>query len=224
MPLETPVTDARALKSALMSKYGFDPKYVLELYDREATREGIIKNLEYLTKAVRPEDNLLIFFAGHGKYDRVLQRGYWIPTDAEVGSTANYLANTDIQAFISAIGSRATLVVSDACFSGTIFRDSPPKPKTERYFTEVSKLKARQALISGGNEPVMDAGVSNDHSIFAYYLLDRLRSNQDPYLTVSSLFERIKLPVSNSSQQTPQCMPIFSAGDEGGEFVFVRRK
>jgi len=223
-PLQTPVRDAKAIRSVLIGKYGFDPKYLLELFDGEATREGVIKNLEYLAKAVRPEDNLLVYFAGHGKYDKVLNRGYWIPAEAEVGSAAHYLANSDLQAFIAAIQSRATLIVSDACFSGTLFRDTRPRAKTDRYFFEVSKLRARQALISGGNEPVLDSGLSSEHSVFAYYLIDRLNSNLDTYLAASTLFERIKVPIANGSQQTPQCKPIYNSGDEGGEFVFVRRK
>jgi hypothetical protein len=222
--LGTPVSDARELKDVLMSRYGFESRYLVELYDGDATRSEVIKNLEYLARVVRPEDNVVIYFGGHGMYDRILSRGYWIPANAEMGSSSDYLPNTELYAFIAAINSRATLVISDACFSGALFRGKPQEPQNERYFLEVSKLKARQALISGGNEPVTDTGISSEHSVFAYYLIDRLRANQDRYLTASTLFERIKVPISNSSLQTPQCKPISNTGDEGGEFVFVRRR
>ena len=111
-------------------------------------------------------------------------------------------------------------------FRGQSFAEPTKFPlyQNERYIGQVSKLKARQAIISGGNEPVMDSGISGKHSIFAHYLVDRLKQNQDRYLTVSSLFERIKVPITNSSQQTPQCRPIHNTGDEGGEFVFVKRR
>jgi len=226
-PLENASTDAQSVRSILIENYGFYPSQVIELYDKEATRANIIKKLEYLARTVRPEDNLMIYYAGHGTFDNLLQRGYWIPVDADIGSSAQYLPNTDLQVFLAAIRSRATLVVSDACFSGTVFREGPstfPLYQDERYFRQVSKLKARQAIVSGGNEPVMDTGISNQHSVFAYYFLDRLKQNQDKYLTVSTLFERIKIPITNSSQQTPQCKQIHNTGDEGGEFVFVKKR
>ena len=225
--LENAASDAQATRQILVEKYGFYPSEIIELYDRQATRSNIIRKLEYLARTVKPEDNLLIYYAGHGTFENLLSRGYWIPVDAEIGSTAHYLPNTDLQVFLAAIKSRATLVVSDACFSGTVFREGPTNfalHQDEEYIRKVSKLKARQAIVSGGNEPVMDTGVSSRHSVFAYYLLDRLRENQNRYLTVSSLFERIKIPITNSSQQTPQCKPIHNTGDEGGEFVFVKQR
>ncbi len=201
--LQTPVYDATAVRDLLVRKYGFEPRYVLELYDAKGTRAEMIKGFEYLAQVVRPEDNVLIYYGGHGRFDKIMNRGYWVPVNAELHSTAEYLANTELHAFVAAIKSRATLVISDACFSGTLFRGDED-PAAERYFREVAKLKARQALISGGNEPVLDSGLSSNHSIFAHYLLNRLSNNQDKYLTASELFERIKLPISNSSLQTPQ--------------------
>jgi hypothetical protein len=222
--LGTPVRDAKTLRDVLLRRYGFETRYLVELFDSDATRASVIRSLEYLARVVRPEDNVVMYFGGHGWYDPVLGRGYWIPVNADLETSSDFLPNTEILAFLSAINSRATLVISDACFSGTLFRAKPQEAQNDRYFLEVSKLKARQALISGGNEPVMDSGISSEHSVFAYYLLDRLRTNQDRYLTAGTLFERIKVPISNSSLQTPQCKPISNTGDEGGEFVFVRRR
>lgn len=219
--LQTPVHDARTVRDLLVRRYGFDRKYMVELFDQDGTRANIIKGFESLAELVRPEDNLLVYYGGHGRFDKTMNRGYWIPVNAEEKSTAEYLSNTELHALVSAIQSRATLVISDACFSGTLFR-GPDDVSTERYFREVAKLKARQALISGGDEPVLDAGLSSDHSVFAHHLIRQLEVNQDKYLTANTLFERIKLPVSNSSRQTPQCRPIPDTGDEGGQFVFVR--
>jgi hypothetical protein len=222
--LQTPVADAKEVKRVLMNRYGFESRYVIELYDGNATRSEIIRNLEYLARVVRPEDNLLIYYGGHGFHDKLLNRGYWIPVNAEPESSSDYLPNTELYAFIAAIRSRATLVISDACFSGVLFRGGFQEAQNERYILEVSKLKARQVLISGGNEPVMDSGISSEHSVFAYYLIDRLKTNQARYMTAGSLFEDIKVPVSNNSLQTPQCKPISNTGDEGGQYVFVRRR
>jgi len=221
--LKTPVNDAKDFRSVLMNKYGFENRYLVELYDGDATRAGIIKGFEHLAKNVRPEDNVVIYYGGHGRFDRKTNRGYWIPANAELQSTAEYLSNTELHSLIAAIDSRATLVISDACFSGALFRGGE-ESTIPRGIMEAARLKARQALVSGGDEPVTDAGLSSEHSIFAHFLLHRLEANEVRYLTANALFEEIMLPVSNSSRQTPQCRPIPNSGDEGGQFVFVRHR
>ncbi len=225
-PLRNSVHDSKAVRDILIEHYMFDRDYVMELYDEQATRENIIKRFEELAEKVEANDNVLIYYAGHGEHNQTFQQGYWIPVDADKQSTAQYLPNTDLQTFLGAIKSRSILVISDACFSGTLFPGGAKSlsfETTHRFSQEVAKLKARQALISGGNGPVMDGGVFLDqHSIFAHYLIDRLTKNTDKYLTASTLYERLKDRVSNKSFQTPECNAIQNTGDEGGEYLFVR--
>ena len=151
----------------------------------------------------------------------------WLPVDAGTESTAQYLPSTDLQTFLGAIKSRSILVISDACFSGTLFAgDGKPVPfeSTLRSTLLAAKLKARQILTSGGNEPVAGGWMFLDqHSLFAHYLIAQLSRNTDKYLTASSLFERVKTPVSSKGFQTPEYKTIQNAGDEGGEFLFVSR-
>lgn len=225
-PLRNSVHDSKAVRDMLMEHYMFDREYVMELYDEQATRENIIKRFEELAEKVEANDNVLIYYAGHGEHNQTFEQGYWIPVDAAKQSTAQYLQNTDLQTFLGAISSKSILVISDACYSGTLFPGGVKSLSyecTHRYLREVVKLKARQALTSGGKEPVMDGGVFIDqHSIFAHYLIDRLGKNTDKYLTASTLYERLKDRVSNKSLQTPECNAIQNTGDQGGEFLFVR--
>ena len=224
--LRNSVFDSKAVRDILMERYMFDREYVMELYDEQATREGIIERFEELARRVKANDNVLIYYAGHGEYIQTSKRGYWIPVDAGTQSAAQDLPNTDLQTLLGAIKSRSILVISDACYSGTFFPEdvkSSSFETTHRSFQEVATLRGRQALSSGGNGPVMDGGVFLDqHSIFAHYLIDRLCKNTDKYLTASSLYERVKDKVSNKSFQTPECKAIQNTGDEGGEFLFVR--
>ena len=221
--LQTPVYDATAVRDLLFHRYGFDQRHLIELLDEHATRANIIKGFESLAALVRPEDNVLVYYSGHGLYDKTMRRGYWIPVNAEENSTAEYLSNTELHALIAAVNSRATLVISDACFSGTIFKGAE-RDARDLYLDRVARPKARQALISGGDEPVLDASVNSDHSVFAHHLIRQLEANQDKYLTASELFDLIKLQVIINSHQTPQCRPIPDTGDEGGQFIFVRHR
>ena len=115
--------------------------------------------------------------------------------------------------------------MSDACFSGDIFRGntiSVPFENSERYYKEVHNLISRQALTSGGIEPVMDGG-KDGHSVFAYYFLKALTNNQNKFYDASQLFSTIKIPVTNNSEQSPQFQSIKNTGDEGGQFIFIKK-
>ena len=115
--------------------------------------------------------------------------------------------------------------MADACFSGDIFRGntiSVPFENSERYYKEVHNLISRQALTSGGMEPVMDGG-KEGHSVFAFYFLKALSSNQNKFYDASQLFSTIKIPVTNNSEQSPQFQSIKNTGDEGGQYIFIKK-
>ena len=221
------VVDLKTVRDILTGQYTFDRENVMQLFDEQATRENIIKKFEELARKVKPNDNVLIYYAGHGVYNRTFKRGYWLPVDAGTGSTAQYLPSTDLQTFLGAIKSRSILVISDACFSGTLFagdEKSVPFKSTLPSILQTAKLKAREILTSGGNEPVADGWMFLDkHSLFAHYLIAQLSRNKDKYLTAGSLFERVMTPVSDKGFQTPEYKTIPNTGDEGGEFLFVSK-
>jgi uncharacterized caspase-like protein len=221
--LKNAVSDAKAIDQILRSKYKFD--YLKELYNEQATRMNIIKELEWLVQNVKPTDNLLIYYSGHGEFNQTLNKGYWVPVDATAASTSYYISNSDIQTFLGGIKSKHTLLISDACFSGDIFRGntvSIPFEESDKYYAKVNSVSSRKAITSGGIEPVLDGG-KEGHSIFAYYLLKSLDSNVKKYYDGSQLFDNIKIPVLNNSDQSPQFNAIKNAGDEGGQFIFLKK-
>ena len=222
-PLKNAVSDAKAIYQILKSKYKFD--YLKELYNEQATRVNIIKELEWLVQNVKPSDNLLIYYSGHGEFNQALNKGYWVPVDASAASTSYYISNSDIQTFLGGIKSKHTLLISDACFSGDIFRGntvSIPFEESDKYYAKVNSASSRKAITSGGIEPVLDGG-KEGHSIFAYYLLKALDGNAKKYYDASQLFDNIKIPVLNNSDQSPQFNAIKNAGDEGGQFIFLKK-
>jgi hypothetical protein len=222
-PLSNAVGDAKAIKEMLESKYKFD--HFRTLYNRLATRENIIREFEWLVRNVKEEDNVFIYYSGHGEFKKEYNKGYWVPADATEESTFQYISNNDLQTFLSSIKSKHTLLISDACFSGDIFRGktiSIPFQDTERYYRDVHAKLSRQAITSGGIEPVMDGG-REGHSVFAYYILKSLRNNNKRFFDAFSLYTDIRIPVVNNSIQSPILQPIKNTGDEGGQFLFIRK-
>jgi hypothetical protein len=217
--LSTAVGDVEGLRKVLEGQYGFAPHRIKLVKDREATQDGIIDAFDWLTNA-REEDNVLIYFGGHGELDQVT--GYWVPVDAKRDKKGAYIRNSTIRDYIAALKAKHVYLVADSCFSGSLFAGvtrSKPPATTDRYYQEAYSRKSRQAITSGGNEPVSDAGYDG-HSIFAYYFLNALRDNKEPYLTATKLFTTIAPPIGNNSKQTPISQPIKDVQDEGGEFIF----
>ena len=217
--LKTAVNDAKEMGNLLQTKYGFSIDLLL---DHQATKAAIVKKLRKLATSANPNESILIYYAGHGDLDRVLNDGWWIPWDAKGGEPTTYLDNTLVQKVLNAIKARHVLLVSDSCYSGTLFGQSRALPQVidDRYYLSLYNEKSRWGMTSGNKTPVSDAG-SEGHSVFAYQLLKALRKNEKPYVTTQEVFTQIASIIANNSDQTPLCQPIRNAGDQGGGFVFV---
>ena len=68
----------------------------------------------------------------------------------------------------------------------------------------------------------MDGG-KDGHSVFAYYFLKALRTNQSQFYDASELYNYLRIPVINNSVQSPNFKPIHDTGDEGGQFIFIQK-
>ncbi len=217
--LETPINDATAIAKVLKEKYGFKVRLLL---DREATKEAIYKGLRNLAASTRPNDSVLIYFAGHGDLDRTYNDGWWIPVDAIGGNPVTYLDNIQVQKAMRSMKARHVLLISDSCYSGTLFGKARSLPRVidDKYYLSLYNEKSRWGMTSGNKTPVSDQGTGG-HSVFAYQLIKELEKNDKPFLSTQEIYTRIAPVIANNSEQTPLCRPIVSTGDQGGEFVFV---
>jgi len=216
--LSNAVADLDTLVTTLITKYQFDSINSTFLTDSLATKKNIINTLRKHIELISPNDNLLIYFSGHGYFDELLNEGYWVPNEAEKDQVADYISNTDILNLIQNINSQHTFLVADACFSGSLFSAS-----SRGYVENVEKYKSRWGLASGRLEAVSD-GTEGENSPFNRSLVTYLNATDAEKITVSELVQYVKRDVSNKSDQTPIGNPLRSIGDEGGEFVFYKRK
>lgn len=225
-PLKTAVKDANAVASILRQEYGFKDINVLT----NATRKEILLALQSLSKRVMRNDSVLVYYAGHGFLDDDSNKGYWIPVDAKGTDHTTYVRNSTVRDEVSLIASRSqhTLLISDSCFSGSLLRGDTRgiqiQEKNERYYDKVSKKKSVQILTAGGIEYVDDNYQQSGHSPFSYFLLNELDTNEQPRITLSELASNVEKAVANNSDQIPESGVLYGAGDELGEFVFVKVK
>jgi len=214
--LKNPVKDVTDVTKVLLSKYNFEFDHVTLLKNEQATRNNIIEGMRSLIEKLTPQDNLIIYFAGHGFFDKLLNEGYWVPVEAQ-NSVGDFIPNSLILKILDNIDTQHTFLVADACFSGSLFAST-----TRGYVENVEKFRSRWGLTSGRLELVADGEQGN--SPFARNLLDFLRNNSNRDFAVSELVQYVKMKTAEETNQTPLGNPIKSLGDEGGEFIFYHRK
>jgi hypothetical protein len=217
--LDYPTSDARQLMEVLSSRYNFEKENIRILNNPD--RRTIYKTLQDLRKQLTDKDNLLIFYAGHGMWLDDMKQGFWLPSDAAgLNDPSDWIPNSSLRDYIKAIKAKHILLVADACFSGGIFKlreaSSSPGISVEKIY----ETPSRKAMTSGSLKTVPD------QSVFVEFLIRRLKENNEPYLDAQKLFARLREAVINNSKvnQTPLYGAINEAGDEGGDFVFVRRQ
>ena len=214
--LKTARNDAKAMASLLADDYGFQVTTLLD-----ATRADIIENLDALTENLGSEDNLLIYYAGHGWLEEDSSRGYWLAIDAKPNRRTNWVSNATLIDTLSTIRAKHVMVVADSCFSGTLVRGAKIGVRAGDYWRRMAEKWTRVAMVSGGLEPVSDG--NDKHSPFAKALLSALRSNAS-IMDGTQLFEKVRRSVMVAAQQTPQYADVRQAGHDGGDFLFVRKK
>jgi len=214
--LDNAIEDADELYKTLLTYYTFDKENMKMLVD--PTREEMIIELDVLAKTVTEKDNLLIFYAGHGHLDENSGIGYWLPSDAKHSNTANWFRNSTVRDYISSINSNHTLLIADACFTGSIFKTRKAFTNSAVAIEKLYSLPSRKAMTSGTLEEVPDK------SVFVEYLIKRLKENTEIYLSSENLFTSFRTAVMNNSPNLPQYGEINNTGDEGGEFIFIRKR
>lgn len=232
-PLQTPHRDVDELQKVLVGRYGFDPKRVTVVKD--ATKLDLEKALNAMHHKVKSLDSLLIYYAGHGYQDKGFGGlGFWIPVDGKSpdlnDNAQNYrlswLPNSDVHNIIQASRAKHVLLISDSCYSGSFktrsIGDRQVYAASMDFIYRLAGKESRRAITAGDLEPVSDGG-ADGHSIFAYYLIEKLKQ-ADAALNAEHLYQQLRVPVQRAIpgfQQHPQYFRTDKEKDKGGDFIFV---
>ncbi len=153
--LNGPRNDVAALGRMLEQRWG--KTAVRQLVDAEATKANILKALSQLVDRVKPEDQVFIYFSGHGtsKYDRNFSQnlglpiaygsGAFMPHDTVAVGDANSIMSSlligqrDLQPLLKRLDRTGanTLVIMDACYSGNSVRSVVPHRNTQPRYQPV---------------------------------------------------------------------------------------
>lgn len=221
--LVNPIDDAHVIARELKEKYGFE----IELVENPTVEEIWEKLREYNERKFKPQDQLFIFFAGHGHYDEAFGEGFVVAKNSLLKdvSRTTYLSHNRLRGVIGNIPSKHILLTMDVCFGGTL---DPAISRSRGAENEVTKnemvarklrYKTRKYLTSGGKEYVSD-GVPGKHSPFTEKLIESLRTigGEDGVLTLAELQANLE-----KLKQLPR-FGSFGDDESLSDFVFVGRK
>lgn len=226
--LKTPLNDAERAAKVLREKYGF----TVQVLD-DASDVAMLKALNDLNDVLKSDDNLLIYYAGHGArlQSAFDVAGYWLPVNSEAPPNDTFwVPNEQITAHLARLPAKRVLVVADSCYAGLLSTDPSylfvggAGGYTKDYIAYKLPKRSRLLISSGGDQPVLDAG-GGANSVFAQAFIGELEANQG-ILAAPELFTRISKRVEtgaaqNKFVQKPEFKSIKGAGHEVGDFFFV---
>ena len=230
--LSSPIPDAEAIGNELKNRYGFSVEVV-----KDPTRAEILTKINaYARKQYNENDQLLIFFAGHGYYEEGNNTGIGylvasdtLPPDAD-RSKSSYISHGALHEQIENIECEHIFLIVDACLSSAFDvpvdqfnlergKEAIPDDVSDREFIKQAlAYKTRWYLTSGSKAYVSD-GRSNQHSPFARQVLAALGSNsrQDGILTLDDICRY-------AEKVTPQPrVGEFGTNALGSNFMFIRK-
>lgn len=222
--LASAISDSQRIGSLLKQKYGFQTTVL-----NNANRFEILSALNDMREKLTADDNLLVYFAGHGEMD-AKQQGYWIPVDGQTGAPNTWLSNRAVSDMLNTMAPKHVMVMADSCYSGTMTKAAVPVFATQggaagwgRWVQAATTSRSRTALTSGGLAPVPDIG-RGGNSHFAGAVIAALEDNSQ-LLEGQRLFREVFTALASAAAesdmvQAPQYAPIQFAGHEAGEFFF----
>ncbi len=220
--LVNPIYVANSIAKELKDRYGFQT----EVVENATQNEVFLKLREYAQKNYKPQDQLFIFFAGHGVYDEVYGEGYVVASNSQANdpSKDSYISHNRLRSIINNIPCRHIFLAMDVCFGGTFdpilaaSRGIDQDTNNRAYLAKKLSMKTRKYLTSGSKEYVPD-GAPGHHSPFAQKFLEALTSDggADRILVL----DEIKLYMDRL-QTTPR-FGGFGSDEQGSDFVFVAK-
>lgn len=210
----TAAEDAAAVSKLLADRYGFQVTHL-----RNPSLVDLSNALTRLEREAQKDDNVLIYYAGHGFVSDERGRCSWFPVEALGEQASQGLASDDVAASLERMKAKHAIVVADSCFTASELREVGLVEEGADERERLSKLRTRVVLSSGGLEPIQN-GQGSGHSVFTGAFLSALGANRE-VLEGQSLFSRIQQIVTAGASQTPEYANIRGADHRGGDFLFV---
>ncbi len=162
---------------------------VYEVYNEEATKEGIMELFQQVSAKAQPEDVLIFYYAGHGTLDDESsnQEYYIVPTDVtQLYGDPEQLANkavssTELKEQLAGISAQKQMLLLDACHSGAAVKTLSTRSAAseEKAMIQLARNTGSVMIASSGSQQFATEFEILKHGVFTFSLLDALRGEGD---------------------------------------------
>jgi hypothetical protein len=229
--LNNPLQDAHTIADELRNNYSFaDPEPRVVTNPR--TKEIIDILHEYAERSYGPNDQLFIFFAGHGFFDEREQEGFLIARESrsqkDDSEHSSYLNFSRLSRIVDSIPVAHIFVVIDACYGGAFdtkvtkwagqrgVADEYADVAPDKFIRRKLAVKGRLYLTSGQITTVPD-GKPGQHSPFARRFIEVLRGYGGHKQLVTATF----IAVSVAKLEPEPRFGDFGDSAPGADFLFI---
>jgi Caspase domain len=207
--------DARKMAKVLRER-GF---VVIELYNRQASFQGIISTLRKAAQTTGRDDRFVFFYSGHGHTKKSdwdgSTTGYLVPAEGVSGDITSYISVAQIRdEILSHCKAKHVLLVIDSCFSGTLLTRASINDGAVRDYLGKRGIYGITAGML--DQPAVDG-------LFTNVMLEGLSGNadfnNDGFVAFKELGMYAEQNVrARNRHQTPDFGVMYGAG----QFVFTR--
>lgn len=203
-----------------------------DLVDRAATRAAIEAVFDEVKRAARPEDALVIYYAGHGVMSEVSAGSsdfFFVPFDvtnlygAPEELAAKALGAKRLRELASEVRAQKQLLVIDACEAGAAIDTFAMRGAAEeRAIAQLARSAGLVVLAATGNDQLASEVKVLGHGVFTYAVLEALKgaadgSPKDGQITVKELEAYLNAMVPELTQKhrgTRQYPTSYSRGQD----------
>jgi hypothetical protein len=131
-PLPGVLTD-RKLGIELAQRFGVPPENIVELSERQVTREGLKQAFANMNQGILPGDKLYVYFSGHGA--RYFNKATGQCTESLVMQDMKVVTNAEFANMIKPLSAKAdkTVVMLDSCHSGGVAQTAGSRSFAAQY-------------------------------------------------------------------------------------------
>ena len=207
------IKDAKAIYKILANQElcGYKKENLKLLVDNEATTKNIMDALDYFINKIDENSSFLLFYSGHGGYQKDKNRSFLYPFDV---SEDNVIWGKDLRNKLSQMKSKRMIILFDCCHSASFFDDEDetitqnfPKDHINLDYKasnldgiaqEIDDEKGMAIVASSGKDERSWSSLG-EYSLFTTCLLEALQAKHkhffaDEYIrmveTVNYIFER----------------------------------
>jgi len=171
------VPDAKGIAGFFRQKSQLFKKVnIIEIYDEEATKDGILAKLRELEKT-HPQDAVLIYLAGHG--ENVMDVWYFIPHELTYPEREEHvqtkgISSPEFSEAMKKIRAQKILLLVDACKSGAVlvaFRGFEDR----KALSQLSRSTGTHVVAASTKDQFAAEVKDLGHGVFTYTLLEGLK-------------------------------------------------